>query len=261
MEQKFFSIGKVASLAKITTETLRHYDRIGLVKPSKTDKWTKYRYYTEQDTIRLNVVVALRNMGISLKNIKTMLDANDIQRLVGEFDKALRQADDKIRQLQEAKKRISHVKKYYESKRNEVPGGIAIKDFPPRTLLLSDKSISPTIEDLHDYHRHFYAQVDTRRKPLFAFEDVAGIYEKDDEQKMFAVCLRHDGGKELLPLPQGKYLCAECTDKTYKSVLSTLIDVAKNKYKIEVPYVIRMIKLTGILQWKYEIQILIEQFS
>lgn len=261
MEQKFYSIGKVAGLAKITTETLRHYDRVGLVKPSKTDQWTKYRYYTDQDIIRLHVVVALHNMGISLKNIKTMLDMNDMQRLIEEFDGALRRADDKIQQLQEAKNRILHVKKYYESKRDEAPAGIAIKELPPRTILLSDKSISPTIEDLHDYHRHFYAQVRESRKALFSFEDVAGIYEKNDEQKMFAVCLRHDGGKELLTLPQGKYLCAECTDKTYKSVLSKLVDAAQSKERAEVPYIIRMIKLTGILQWKYEIQIPIGQFS
>lgn len=261
MEQNFYSIGKVARLANITAEALRHYDRAGLVKPSKTDPWTKYRYYAEQDIIRLNVVVALRNMGLSLQKIKTMLDMDDMQRLVGEFDEALRRADDKIQQLQEAKNRILHVKKYYESKRDEATDGIAIKELPPRTVLLSDKPISPTIEDLHDYHRHFYAQVGESRKALFAFEDVAGIYERNGEQKMFAVCMRHDGGKGLLTLPQGRYLCAECTDETYKCALSKLVDAAQTKHKAEVPYVVRMIKLTGILQWKYEIQILVERSS
>lgn len=257
MEKIFYSIGKAAALVKVTTETLRHYDRIGLVRPSITDQWTKYRYYTEQDIIRLNVVVALRNMGISLKNIKAMLDSDDIQQLTEEFDNAIRQADDKIRELREAKKRIAHVKRHYESKRDETPNGIVVKDIHPRVILLSDKSISPTIEDLHDYHRHFYAQVGERRKPLFLFEDVAGIYEEDGSQKMFAVCIKHDGGKDLFTLPGGKYLCAECSDKTYESVLGKLLDVAKKEYNAKTPYVIRMIKLTGILQWKYEIQIFI----
>ena len=38
--QKYFSIGEAAKAVRTTTETLRHYDRIGLVKPSKKDEWT-----------------------------------------------------------------------------------------------------------------------------------------------------------------------------------------------------------------------------
>ena len=42
--KKFFTIGEAAKLVGMTAETLRHYDRIGLVSPHKTDEWTKYRY-------------------------------------------------------------------------------------------------------------------------------------------------------------------------------------------------------------------------
>ena len=45
--EKFFSVGEAARAAQTTSETLRHYDRIGLVKPSKKDEWTNYRYYSE----------------------------------------------------------------------------------------------------------------------------------------------------------------------------------------------------------------------
>ena len=41
--EKYFSIGEAAKAVHTTTETLRHYDRIGLVKPSKKEEWTKYR--------------------------------------------------------------------------------------------------------------------------------------------------------------------------------------------------------------------------
>ena len=48
-KEKYFTVGKAAELAHLTAETLRHYDRIGLVRPSHTDKWTGYRGYTEGD--------------------------------------------------------------------------------------------------------------------------------------------------------------------------------------------------------------------
>ena len=47
--KKYFSVGEAAKAVRVTSETLRHYDRIGLVKPSKKDEWTHYRYYTEED--------------------------------------------------------------------------------------------------------------------------------------------------------------------------------------------------------------------
>lgn len=36
--EKYFSISQTAKMVDMTTETLRHYDRIGLVKPCKTDE-------------------------------------------------------------------------------------------------------------------------------------------------------------------------------------------------------------------------------
>ncbi len=46
--EKFFSVSQTAEIVGMTAETLRHYDRIGLVRPNKTDEWTGYRYYTER---------------------------------------------------------------------------------------------------------------------------------------------------------------------------------------------------------------------
>ena len=43
--KKFFSIGEAAEQVHMTAETLRHYDRIGLVKPSKVDPHTKFLSY------------------------------------------------------------------------------------------------------------------------------------------------------------------------------------------------------------------------
>ena len=68
--EKHFSICEAAKVVHTTTETLRHYDRIGLVKPSKKDEWTKYRYYTDQDIVRLNTVRLLQLMDLPLQEIK-----------------------------------------------------------------------------------------------------------------------------------------------------------------------------------------------
>ena len=68
--KKYFTVGEAAKAVHTTSETLRYYDRIGLVKPSKKDEWTNYRYYTEQDIVRLNTVRALQLMDLPLREIK-----------------------------------------------------------------------------------------------------------------------------------------------------------------------------------------------
>lgn len=64
--KKYYSVSQAAEIVQTTGETLRHYDRIGLVKPSCRDEHTNYRYYSEQDIVRLNTVRALQRMDISL---------------------------------------------------------------------------------------------------------------------------------------------------------------------------------------------------
>lgn len=70
-------------------------------------------------------------------------------------------------------------------------------------MLLSDRPISPTVETLHDYLRHFYAQVGEARRPLFSFADEAGIYESEGKCMMFAVCERRPADADVLLLPAG----------------------------------------------------------
>lgn len=78
----YFSVGEAAKVVHTTSETLRHYDRIGLVKPSKKDPWTHNRYYTQQDLVRLNTVRALQLMDLPLQEIKKVLEYDDLEKIV-----------------------------------------------------------------------------------------------------------------------------------------------------------------------------------
>ena len=67
-------IHKVAELTGITVRTLRHYDQIGLITPaSKTDGG--HRLYTSEEIKKLQQVQFLKQSGLSLKEIKQMLEA------------------------------------------------------------------------------------------------------------------------------------------------------------------------------------------
>ncbi len=253
--EKFFSVGEAASRCGLTAETLRHYDRIGLVVPSATDPWTKYRRYSEEDIIRIKTVAALKSMGFSLREIGSMLQTEDIAALIGGFDRALRQADEAIAALEEAKRRIERVKAHYESKRRELPHGVFVREFPLRAALLSGRPLDPTVEVLHDYHRHFYAQLGEEKRAFYSFEDLAGILEEEGKTCMFAVCSRYPADAEIKLLPGGKYLCAGCSEEKREETRDMLLAQLRDRGTGQPPFALCMIRLTGLLSWEYEWQL------
>jgi DNA-binding transcriptional MerR regulator len=67
-------IGEFAWLGQVTVETLRYYDRIGLLKPVHLDQFTGYRYYSLDQLARLHRILALKDMGLPLEKIAQVLE-------------------------------------------------------------------------------------------------------------------------------------------------------------------------------------------
>jgi len=71
-QEKLFQAREFAALTGVTVRALHHYDRLGLLKPSRYTG-AGYRLYNEQDVVRLEQIVALKFIGFSLKQIKDIL--------------------------------------------------------------------------------------------------------------------------------------------------------------------------------------------
>lgn len=70
---KQYRINEFAERAGVTVRTLHHYDRIGLLKPGYRSA-AGYRLYTDNDLLRLEQIVVLKFIGMSLKDIRRLLD-------------------------------------------------------------------------------------------------------------------------------------------------------------------------------------------
>ncbi len=68
-----WSIQQIVHATGTTSRTLRHYDDIGLVKPSRIGQ-SGYRYYDESALVRLQRVLLLRDLGLGLPEIGSILD-------------------------------------------------------------------------------------------------------------------------------------------------------------------------------------------
>jgi len=86
-----FTIGEFSKINKISTRMLRHYDKIGLLKPAQIDKWTGYRYYSIQQIEELKKILTLKYLNFSLKTIKKMKENNykNVDNFIKEHKKKL----------------------------------------------------------------------------------------------------------------------------------------------------------------------------
>lgn len=78
MKRNLLSIGKMAEMNQVTVPTLRLYDQLGLLKPRHVDGETGYRYYDINQNARLDMIAYMKELGMSLKEIQGVLEAEDI---------------------------------------------------------------------------------------------------------------------------------------------------------------------------------------
>jgi DNA-binding transcriptional MerR regulator len=68
-----FAIGEFARHGRVSVRMLRHYDALGLLRPAQVDPATGYRSYAAGQLADLNRIVALKDLGFSLEQVRTMI--------------------------------------------------------------------------------------------------------------------------------------------------------------------------------------------
>ena len=68
------TISEFARLGQVSPRMLRHYDETGLLTPAKVDAQTGYRFYDVAQLARLHRLVALRELGFGLEQIRPILE-------------------------------------------------------------------------------------------------------------------------------------------------------------------------------------------
>lgn len=72
-----YRVHEFAELAGVTVKALHHYDRLGLLRPKRSE--AGYRIYVEGDLERLEQITALKFVGVPLKQIRVLLDRGPLQ--------------------------------------------------------------------------------------------------------------------------------------------------------------------------------------
>ena len=110
-EEDFMLIGEVCSKAGVTRELIRHYEQLGLISSNPVQAGSRsYRHFDQDVLFRLSLIQKGKSIGLSLKQIKPLLDAflnnqiseDDAQQVLHqqliEMERVIRQAEE-VKQL------------------------------------------------------------------------------------------------------------------------------------------------------------------
>lgn len=146
MKEKL-SIGEFAKLRNVTTETLRYYDRIGLLKPMEIDTRTGYRYYSILQVEKLGTIKELRQLGMSIEEILDYFDNRNLDKSLSILKERYITLKEKIEELKilekSIKEKVEHLEDITAITQLE---DIKIKEIEERTMVIYDRKCRNELE-------------------------------------------------------------------------------------------------------------------
>ena len=138
-------IGNFARIGQVSIVILRHYDEIGLLKPSVVDSVTGYRHYSVSQLPRLNRILALKDLGFSLDQIEQVLNGLTVEQLRGMLKMKQAEVQQQIADEQVRLARIEARLRQIESEDNMPEYDVVLKMVP--AMLIASRTVTVPTND------------------------------------------------------------------------------------------------------------------
>lgn len=159
MAQKLFKTGTFAKLCNTTKDTLFHYDHIGILKPVLV-KTNGYRYYTLNQVYLFDLIVTLKEVGLSLEEIHAYIKRRNTENFVTMLKEKDAQLHQEIKTLTRRRKLLQNTLKLTEISFDAEENKILFKDYEEMYFILSEKITNNddknTFEILSNYFEYVY---------------------------------------------------------------------------------------------------------
>ena len=161
MDLQKLSIGQMAELNHVSEQTLRLYDKEGLLVPRCVDPVTGYRYYHIIQSAKLDLIQNMKVYGMTLRQIRSFLDSNDPAALRALLSEQAASIEERIRQLRRSQSAITRTldnyRRYEAMPRN---GEIFLEYIPERRIFRYNCDVNYFDQDESGYE-HMLRQMKT----------------------------------------------------------------------------------------------------
>lgn len=195
--RKQLTISEVSKLLEISVYTMRYYEKEGLISPTSRTEGG-YRLYDMEALDRLETVILLRECGISLKDIKDLLDHYSEDKYSQILDESYDMVRDEIKKLIRIKKKLALVR----SVRKDYVDGEFKHMQMPKVLLKQidriDDSIYNSPLELYDLYMKYGEEF---------YKDQEGVFYFKAMKDHLILCKKvNKMDKESLVYESGRYL-------------------------------------------------------
>lgn len=145
--KRHWKVGDLAKMTGLTVRTLRFYDQIGLFSPSGQTE-SGHRLYNESDLSRLHQILSLKELGLSLEEIKSALNGGQISPLeIVELQ--IDQIKEQIKRQQKLLEQLRYVSKLMQGKAE-----LTVEDFTSLLQAMKMRFEKPVIERQTGWEQH-----------------------------------------------------------------------------------------------------------
>lgn len=212
--KNYFTISEFAKLRDININSLRYYEKIGLLKPAFIDETNGYRYYSAEQVSILNKVILCIQLGIPLKEMVEFLDENgnlESQKLlergrvvakarIQEMQNNLNYIEYSLKNIEENKQFVNHMgvyDRYCEERK------VMITNFYSSIDVLEPKRFLSEISDIYKYAQK------NGMFPILPAGQIMKIDQSGNHRFCFFLevlnCDEEEG--KVLKIPAGVYSC------------------------------------------------------
>ena len=239
----YYKIGDISKMFNLSVQTLRFYERQGLFVPSMVSRETGYRYYSWEQFGHLRLIVFLRDLGLSLKDIKQQLGVqrgDEYAKLLEKYSVFLRsriQSDTELKQYIDST--IESVKQARDLPQNKT----LFRHFP-ELKILKYECVVGTFHDneiaIADFMQKYRLKTNINRiGQLFSPESLinregtfisTGLFVSEE---MFTDETRIIAGESITVTPEGDYALMyyqKPTEESLPYISELLNDIAHHSY-------------------------------
>jgi len=208
--KKYYTIGEVSKIYDIATDSLRYYEKKGLVIPQRRDNG--YRIYSLEEIWRLNLIKDLRKLGFSVEQIKNYIDDRNIRKTKELIEREIILIEKEIKPLIRVQNKLkSKLKLIKELEESNTCDNIQVKKIRDRKILFIEAEMSNDeevdlalrkLESKNDEKLFLFAN-----KDMGVFISNEGMEEKTYDLYDGAFFLLEDSAEHYnMILPEGDYV-------------------------------------------------------
>lgn len=243
--ENLLSISEMAKLRKVTTETLRHYDRIDLFKPAYIDPDSGYRYYTINQYEKLGTIKELRQLGMGLEEIKEYFDNRNVNKSIELLKKYHEKLIQEIQEKKALEKVIAEKIAFMDSIKDMPKAGKIFEADLSERYAMTSENLELDKQEVNYQLTHLEGHMD-EMAPVLASNRI-GVWSNRQLEEMkeqlkpgerFVVAplilcdKRYRKSRHCRELPAGHYVCAYYNGfwGTYTEILSQVADYLKKNH-------------------------------